>query len=320
MSVQVPPSQVQKRTDGLYTDEEKGRLTLEAWRARLRNTCHYTPDRDYSDQHHIAKIRVLQTALTNLKKNTWNLSRLEQLEYRHEHYRTLGQQYGIPAHLRSVDEVYGKIAEGSQLERYRCVPISHYYRMLMEDTPGFTRTQSPDRSRESSSRSHDRSRESNSRPHDRSRESSSRESSSRPHNSSRSRSGDTSTASSNRRTARSIDETKRANDRIADLKRKLLLVEQRKAPREYESERRKELNQAERDRKQGRSAPGYLEGVEPPWNDERQEILDLYDEMAIQDFKDRIASIETASATIRAMEEAENTRKSKGGPGGQGRR
>jgi hypothetical protein len=80
------------------------------------------------------------------------------------------------------------------------------------------------------------------------------------------------------------------------------------------------LNQAERERKQGRSAPGYLEGIEPPWNDERQEILDLYDEMAIQDFKDRIASIETASATIRAMEEAENTRKSKGGPGGQGRR
>jgi hypothetical protein len=262
MSVQVPPSQVQKRTDGLYTDEEKGRLTLEAWRARLRNTCQYTPDRDYSDQHHIAKIRVLQTALTNLKKNTWNLSRLEQLEYRHEHYRILGQQYGIPADLRSVDEVYGKIAEGSQLERYRCVPISHYYRMLMEDTPGFTRTQSPDRSRESNSRSHDRSRESNSRPHDRSRESSSRESSSRPHNSSRSRSGDTSTASSNRRTARSIDETKRANDRIADLKRKLLLVEQRKAPREYEFQRSKELNQAERERKQGRSAPGYLEGIE----------------------------------------------------------
>jgi ribosomal protein L30/L7E len=114
MSVQVPPSRVQKRTDGLYTDEEKGRLTLEAWRARLRNTCQYTPDRDYSDQHHIAKIRVLQTALTHLKKNTWNLSRLEQLEYRHEHYRILGQQYGIPADLRSVDEVYGKLAEGSQ--------------------------------------------------------------------------------------------------------------------------------------------------------------------------------------------------------------
>ena len=315
MSVQVPPSRVQKRTDGLYTDEEKGRLTLEAWRARLRNTCQYTPDRDYSDQHHIAKIRVLQTALTHLKKNTWNLSRLEQLEYRHEHYRILGQQYGIPADLRSVDEVYGKLAEGSQLERYRCVPISHYYRMLMEDTPGFTRTQSPDRSRESNSRSNDRSRESNSRPHDRSRESSSR-----LHNSSRSRSGDTSTTSSNRRTARSIDETKRANDRIADLKRKLLLVEQRKAPREYEFQRSKELNQAERERKQGRSAPGYLEGIEPPWNDERQEILDLYDEMAIQDLMDRIASIETASATIRAMEEAENTRKSKGGPGGQGRR
>jgi hypothetical protein len=161
----------------------------------------------------------------------------------------------------------------------------------MEDTPGFTR--SSDHSREASSR---------------------------PHTSSRSRSGDTTTSASDRRTARSIDETRRANERIADLTRKLLLVQQRKAPREYESQRRKELNHAEQERKQGKTAPRYLEGIEPPWNDERQEILDQYDEMAIQDFKDRIASIETASANIRAMEEAENTRKSKGGPGGQGRR
>jgi hypothetical protein len=113
----VPPSQVRKRTDGLYTDEEKGRLTLEAWRARLRNTCEYTPDRNYSDEHHLAKIRILQTALTHLKKDTWRLSRLEQLEYRHEHYRYLGQQYGIPADLRSVDEVYGKIDKGFQTAR-----------------------------------------------------------------------------------------------------------------------------------------------------------------------------------------------------------
>jgi hypothetical protein len=269
--------------------------------------CQYTPDKYYSDDHHIAKIRILQTALTHLKKNTWRLNRLEQLEYRHEQYRYLGKQYGIPADLCSVDELYGKIDDGSQLERYRCVPICHYYRMLMEDTPGFTR--STDQSRESSSRPHNSSR---SRSDDTTRSSSNRRTE---------RSiDDTTRSSSNRRTERSIDDHRRANERIADLKRKLLLVQQRKAPREYESERRKELNRAEQERKQGKSAPGYLEGIEPPWDDERQEILDLYDEMAIQDFEERIASIELASATIREMEEADSARKSKGGPGGQGRR
>jgi hypothetical protein len=108
--------------------------------------------------------------------------------------------------------------------------------------------------------------------------------------------------------------------RIADLKRKILLVKQGRAPETYELQRRQALNRAEQERKQGKSAPDYLEGIEPPWDDERQEILDLHDEMMVQDFEERIAGIETASAAKRAMEDAESARKSKGGPGGQGRR
>jgi hypothetical protein len=295
VKVTVPPSQVRRRTDGLYNDEEKGRLTLEAWRARLRNKHEYAPDRDYSKENHLTKIKILQSALTNWKRDTWRLSRQEQLEYRHEHYQHLSQVYSIPADLCSVAELYEKMKDGSQLERYRCVPVCHYYRMLMEDTPGFTRTQTPDESRASSSRPH--------------------------YNSSRSRSGDTSTSASNRRHARSIDEMSREDkERIAELKRKQILVKQGRAPEAYERERRKALNRAEQERKQGKSTPDYLEGIEPPFNDERQEILDLYDEMMVQDFEESIACIETASAANRAMEEAESSRKSKGGPGGQGRR
>ncbi len=44
----VPPSKVRKRTDGLYNDEEMRRLTLEAWRTRLRNKCErYEHEIDY---------------------------------------------------------------------------------------------------------------------------------------------------------------------------------------------------------------------------------------------------------------------------------
>jgi hypothetical protein len=44
-TIRVPPSRVRPRTDGHYTDEEIGRLMLEAWRARLRKMHDYLPDR-----------------------------------------------------------------------------------------------------------------------------------------------------------------------------------------------------------------------------------------------------------------------------------
>jgi hypothetical protein len=114
--------------------------------------------------------------------------------------------------------------------------------------------------------------------------------------------------------------TREDKKKVAELKRKQLLVKQRRAPEAYERERRKALNLAEQERKQGKSTPDYLEGIDPPFNDEREEILDLYDDMMVQDFEENIAGIETASAANWAMEEAERERKSKGGPGGQGRR
>ncbi len=83
----------------------------------------------------------------------------------------------------------------------------------------------------------------------------------------------------------------------------MLLVKQGRAPETYELLRRKALNRVEQERKQGKSAPDYLEGIEPPWNDERQEVLDLYDEMMVQDFEERIAGIEMASATNRARKQ-----------------
>ncbi len=87
-----------------------------------------------------------------------------------------------------------------------------------------------------------------------------------------------------------------------------MLVKQKRASQAYEMLRKKALEKAEADRLQDKSAPDYLQGIDPPWNDGRKEVEDLYDEMMVDDFEQRIAAI---------LEKAE---KAKGGPGGQGRR
>jgi hypothetical protein len=69
-----------------------------------------------------------------------------------------------------------------------------------------------------------------------------------------------------------------------------------------------------------RSGPDYLHGVAPQWNDGRKEIYDLYDEMMVDDFKQRIAGIRSSSAGKRALDDAEKAEKAKSGPGGQVRR
>ncbi len=76
--------------------------------------------------------------------------------------------------------------------------------------------------------------------------------------------------------------------------------------------RLKALNDAEAERLRNKSAPDYLEGVEPPWNDGRKEIDDLYDEMMVEEFERRIASIRFSGAGKRALEDAE---KARDGPG-----
>jgi hypothetical protein len=131
----VPPSRVRSRTDGLYTEEEMRRLTLEAWRTRLRAMHKYTPDRLFSGEHHLTKVKILQAALSNMKTNTWGLKGKALVEFHHEPYGHLMTAYGIPFNTCPASELYGRIQDGSHLERYRCVPISQYYSMLIEDTP-----------------------------------------------------------------------------------------------------------------------------------------------------------------------------------------
>ena len=316
-SVTVPPSRVRSRDDGLYSDEEMGRLTLEAWRARLRAIHEYLPDRAFPDEHHHRKIRILQAALSHLKNNTWGIKGKALVEYHHEAYNHLMSEYGIPFHTCAASDLYRRIQDGEQLQRYRCVPVNQYYSMLMQDTPGFV--QNPHsitpRLRHQEDRSKSREEVSSSSGTHRSRHHDDRATS----GGKTSRNSSSQNPTSSRRDALVIL-TIEERDKISELEMRILLVQQNRAPREYLILRQEALDEAEANRLKDNSTPDYLEGVNPPWNNGRGEIDSLYDKMMVEEFRKRIAKIRNSDDNGRSSEESRKAEKAKGGPGGQGRR
>jgi hypothetical protein len=137
--VEVPVSRVTPRVNGLYTDEEMGHLTLETWRARLRAMHDYIPDRAWAEHVHLDKVKVLQAALSNFKKSVaeQHLHGRNVLNYRHDKYEYMRQQYHVPENTCTPKELHSKMADGNQLYLHRCVPLSRFYSMLIEDTPGY---------------------------------------------------------------------------------------------------------------------------------------------------------------------------------------
>jgi hypothetical protein len=109
-------------------------------------------------------------------------------------------------------------------------------------------------------------------------------------------------------------------ERISELEMRILLVKQKRAPREYLNLRQEALAEAEANRLKDKATPDYLEGVPPPWNDGRKEIEDLYDKMMVEDFTKRIADVRSSDDNRRSSDESGKATTAKGGPGGQGRR
>jgi hypothetical protein len=136
---------------GHYTDAEYDEQSLEAWRYQCRKAHDYMPDRDYSAEVHGKHLRILQAAIRDFKLEKKNLSLKGKslLEFRHARYSHLQQQYNIPQKLRTGKELmdYSK-KDPSVLRQYRCLPITRYYSMLLENTPGYEKNTSVIRARE----------------------------------------------------------------------------------------------------------------------------------------------------------------------------
>jgi hypothetical protein len=304
--VEVPVSRVTSRVDRLYTDEEMGHLTLEAWRARLRAMHDYIPDRAWAQHVHLDKVKVLQVALSNFKRNVaeQQLHGRDVLNYRHDKYEYMRQQYHVPENTCTPKELYSKMADGNQLYLHKCVPLSRFYSMLIEDTPGYVpspvepiRPTTSVKQREPAMR----------RPHRQDH---------RPLNK-----APVAQSSLNQR-ASSVHGREDINDHnlIAELNRKIGLIKQNQAPAAFTIEQQLVLNRAETSRLTQGPTPRWLDRAIPPWNVERGEAIECYNDMMVEDFKQRIRDIRARSVSMQARNDAGKLAKAKGGPGGQGRR
>jgi hypothetical protein len=99
---------------------------------------------------HLDKVKILQAALSNFKRNpdARQLSGRALVEWAHVRYESLQRDYHIPRGTCSTRDFAKNIADGDFLYEKRCVPINQYYGMLLRDTPGFVpeaprRTRSP---------------------------------------------------------------------------------------------------------------------------------------------------------------------------------
>jgi hypothetical protein len=107
---------------------------------------------------------------------------------------------------------------------------------------------------------------------------------------------------------------------IAELNRKIGLIRQNQAPDAFTIERQRVLNRAETNRLTQLPTPRWLDRATPPWDSERGEAIECYNDMMVEDFKQRIRDIRARSVSMRVRDDAGKLAKAKGGPGGQGRR
>jgi hypothetical protein len=137
--IPLAPSEVKHRPDGCYTDEEIGILSLEAWRTRCRKLHDYVPDRHWDLEVHLDKVKFLQAALSNFKRDpdARQLSGRGLVEWAHSRYESLQHNYHIPRNTCSPRDFAKNIEDGKFSYQKRCVPVHRYYSMLIRDTPGY---------------------------------------------------------------------------------------------------------------------------------------------------------------------------------------
>jgi hypothetical protein len=123
-NIKLSPSEVEHRPDGCYTDEEIRILSLEAWRTRCRRLHDYIPDRNWDMEVHLDKVKILQAALTNFKRDpdSRQMSGRALVEWAHGRYESLQRDYHIPKGTCSIRDFAKNIADGDFLYEKRCVP------------------------------------------------------------------------------------------------------------------------------------------------------------------------------------------------------
>jgi hypothetical protein len=120
------------------TDEEVKR-SLELWRALLRSTNDYGPDKNKTSDKHLIDLKFLMGARSNFNKSGMN-NPIERLQFKHEVYGSLQRQYYIPDVYMAPDayfEVVNNPGTDDVVYFKRCCSVLEYYVMLSEDNPQY---------------------------------------------------------------------------------------------------------------------------------------------------------------------------------------
>jgi hypothetical protein len=112
---------------------------LEAWRAMLRSTKDYYPDKKTTSEQHLVDLKFLMGARGSFNKYGHN-NPIAKHQWKHQEYGSLQRQYFIPEDYMALDTYFEKLNnpdENQVVYWKRCCSVLEYYVMLSEDNPQY---------------------------------------------------------------------------------------------------------------------------------------------------------------------------------------
>jgi hypothetical protein len=136
----VPCAHLIRHQPRLPTGEEIYTV-LNAWRAMLRSTGDYYPDKKKTPEEHLLDLKVLMGARGSFNRgDDKNMTPLEKHQWKHGEYGPLQRQYFIPLDYMAPDEFFDKFknTDDNQIVYWkRICSIRNYYEMLSRDNPEY---------------------------------------------------------------------------------------------------------------------------------------------------------------------------------------
>ncbi len=114
-------------------------FVLNSWRAMLRTTGDYYPDKKRTPEEHLIDLKVLMGARTSFNKSDVDTP-LARHQWKHQEYGPLQRQYFIPSEYMAPDAFFEKFknADDNQIVYYkRICSVREYYEMLSRDNPQY---------------------------------------------------------------------------------------------------------------------------------------------------------------------------------------
>ena len=136
----VPCAHLIRHQPRLPTVEEINTV-LNAWRAMLRSTGDYYPDKKKTPEEHLRDLKVLMGAKGSFNRgDDIAMTPLEKHQWKHKEYGPIQRQYFIPLDYMAPDAFFDKFknTDDNQIVYWkRICSVRDYYEMLSRDNPEY---------------------------------------------------------------------------------------------------------------------------------------------------------------------------------------